>query len=174
MRLLEIEHRMNLYLNSDTGEFSYNKKDYLLRAAKRLGLEWVKDVKNADGPIDFLLNIQPCDIKFGGKWSGIWHIDVSMDSSIPQHYVNMDTVFVASSVGIVPYDKQTILFQACDPELHRRYEEIPQDYDFVMCGTGGSTEGLYAERGRIYRLLCDKYKYADFGNGHRPPDYIRK
>ncbi len=162
---------MTLYLNADKGQFSFNKKDYLLRAAKRIGIDAI-DVQQAEGEIEYLLNIQPCDIKRGSRWTGLWHIDVSLNSHFPQHYVNMDTVFVASRAGIVQYDKQIVLYQACDPALHRRYD-IPQDYDYVLCGTGGATEGLYKRRGDVYRLLASKYKYHDFGNGHPPEVYIR-
>lgn len=35
---------MNLYLNSDNGLFSFNKKVYLIRAAERLGIDYVKDI----------------------------------------------------------------------------------------------------------------------------------
>jgi hypothetical protein len=163
-----------LYLNSDKGQFSFNKKDYLLRAAKRLGFEYVKDIQNAEGEIEYLLNIQPCDLKTGSKWTGMWHIDVSMNSSYIHHYKDMDTVFVASSVGIAPYEKQIVLFQAMDTELHRRIPEIPQDYDFVICGTGGGTDGGYEERGRVYKLLMSKYKCLETGNGYVPEVYVQK
>ena len=162
-----------IYLNSDKGVFSRNKKDYLLEADRQMGWGMFKDVQQAEGEIEYLLNIQPCDLKNGTKWTGLWHIDVSLDSHFPQHYANMDTVFVASTVGILPYEKQRILFQACDPVLHRRIESIPQDYDFVICGTGGATDGIYAERGRVYKILMDKFKYFDGQNGHPPEEYVR-
>lgn len=165
---------MIVYLNADTGSFSYNKKDYLLRADERMGWGVFKDIKFATTPVDYLLNIQPCDLKRGGRWTGVWHIDVSLNSSIPSHYQEMDTVFVASTVGILPYEHQKVLFQAMDPVLHKRYEDVPQEYDFVLCGTGGGSEGVYAERGRVYRLLCSKYKYVDFGGGFPPESYVRK
>lgn len=164
---------MILYLNSDKGQFSFNKKDYLLRAAKRLDINYIKDVTEADGHAEYLLNIQPCDLKNGSKWTGMWHIDVSLNSSLIHHYKEMDTVFVASSVGIMPYEKQVVLFQAMDPELHRRIPEVEQDYDFVICGTGGG-EGGYAERARVYKLLMSKYKCLEAGNGFVPEEYVRK
>ncbi|OQB05365.1 MAG: hypothetical protein BWY19_01084 [bacterium ADurb.Bin212] len=83
---------MTLYLNADKGQFSYNKKDYLLRAAKRVGID-AKDIQNAEGEIEYLLNIQPCDIKRGSHWTGLWHIDVSLDSHFPQHYVNNELIY---------------------------------------------------------------------------------
>lgn len=164
-----------IYLNADKRGFSYNKRDYLIRATQQMGWKVFDDIANAvGGDIDYLLNIQPCDIKRGKKWTGLWHIDVSMDSSLPQHYGEMDTVFVASSVGKTHYDKEIVMFQACDPFLHRRIPEISQDYDFVVCGTGGTTEGLYAERGRVIKLLSSKYTYLDGGNGLEPEFYVRE
>jgi hypothetical protein len=165
---------MILYLNADQGQFSFNKKDYLLRAAQRLGFTYVKDIKQAEGEIEYLLNIQPCDLKTGSKWTGMWHIDVSMNSSLIHHYQEMDTVFVASSVGIAPYDKQIVLFQAMDPDLHRRIPEISQDYDFVICGNGGGTDGGYQERGRIYKLLMEKYHCLQAGGGLVPERYVQE
>jgi glycosyltransferase involved in cell wall biosynthesis len=164
---------MILYLNSEKGQFSFNKKDYLLRAAKRLGIDYVKDIKEADGNVEYLLNIQPCDLKSGSKWTGIWHIDVSLNSSLIHHYNEMDTVFVASSVGILPYEKQIILFQAMDPELHRRIPEVEQTYDFAICGTGGG-EGGYLERMRVYKLMMDNFTCNECGNGFVPEEYVMK
>lgn len=164
---------MILFLNSDQGEFSLNKKDYLLRAAKRMGIEYVKDMKFAEGEIEYLLNIQPCDLKTGSKWTGLWHIDVSLNSSLIHHYKEMDTVFVASSVGIMPYKKQIVLFQAMDPILHRRISEVEQTHDFSICGTGGG-DGVYQERARIYKLMMEKYTCNEGGNKLPPEDYVRK
>lgn len=164
---------MRIYLNSDKGQFSYNKKDYLLRADEQMGWGVFKDVQFADTPIEYLLNIQPCDLKSGSKWTGLWHIDVSLNSHLPQHYANMDTVFVASTVGIKPYEKQRVMFQAMDPLLHRRIEEIPQDYDFVICGTGGATDGVYEERGHVYELLSKEFTRMDGGGGHVPEKYVQ-
>ncbi len=105
---------MNLYLNSEKDKtlVSWTKKDYLLAAAKRLGLDWIKDIKEVPGPHEYVLNIQPCEIHKGVEWTGLWHIDVSLDSDFPDYYGDVDTVFVSSSVGVRPYKKQIVLFQA--------------------------------------------------------------
>lgn len=163
---------MIIYLNADSGGFSFNKKDYLLRAAKRMDWLMFQDVRDAIGPIDYLLNIQPCNLKRGGKWSGLWHIDVSLDSHFPDQYGEMNTIFVASSVGIRPYDKQIVMFQALDPELHRRIPEIKQDFDFTICGHGGSSEGCYGKRGHVYDILQKKYKYNPGGGGLPPEKFV--
>lgn len=163
---------MTIYLNSDSGSFSFNKKDYLLRAAKRMDWPMFQDVKDAIGPIDYLLNIQPCNLQRGGKWSGLWHIDVCMDSHFPQSYGEMDTVFVASSIGLIPYEKQIVMYQALDPELHKRIPEIKQEYDFTICGHGGSTDGGYKRRGDVYNILRAKYKYNPGGGGLPPEKFV--
>ena len=46
---------MNLYINAEKGSFSLNKKDYLLRAAKRLGLGYVRDVNQAETTPEYVL-----------------------------------------------------------------------------------------------------------------------
>jgi hypothetical protein len=163
---------MILYLNSDKGEFSLNKKDYLLRAAQRLGIDYVKDMRLAEGEIEYLLNIQPCDLKTGSKWTGLWHIDVQLNNSLIHSYNNFDTVFIASTAGIIP-PTQTLLFQAMDPLLHRRIPEVDQEYDFSICGTN-SGDGGYTERTRIYELLKTKYTCNNGGGKLPPEEYVRQ
>ena len=154
---------MNLYLKSEKDEslVSWTKKDYLLAAAKRLGLDCVKDATLNVGPHEYLLNIQPCTIAKGTKWTGLWHIDVSLDSDFPDFYKDVDTVFVSSGVGVRPYKKQIVMFQACDPTLYIPKE---QTHDFVFCGSR-SPATIYEERGRIYSLLEKKYDCANVGKG---------
>jgi len=162
---------MNLYLNSekDQGLVSWTKKDYLLAAAKRLGIDSVKDIKDGQGPHDYILNIQPCVIMKGVKWTGLWHIDVSMDSDFPDQYDQVDTVFVASSVGIRPYKKQIVMFQACDPTFY--YPEMEKPHDLVFCGST-TPASLYEKRGRIYALMKEKYQCKTDAKGKVPLDYI--
>jgi hypothetical protein len=129
-------------------------------------------MKLAEGEIEYLLNIQPCELKTGSKWTGLWHIDVQLNNSIIHEYHRFDTVYVASTAGIIP-PTQTLLFQAMDPELHRRIPEIEQAYDFSICGTNRG-DGGYAERTRIYDLLKTKYSCNE-GGGHLPPEeYVRQ
>jgi hypothetical protein len=133
-------------------------------------------VPTAEQP-EYVLNIQPCPtIILGTKWTGLWHIDVSLHSNLPDQYGGFSTVFVASSVGIKPYENQQILFQACDPILHKRIPEIKQEFDFVNCGTGGSidvTESIYGERNRVMLALREQFTFNDFGKGHKPEVYVR-
>jgi hypothetical protein len=69
----------------------------------------------------------------------------------------------------VKYDKAKLLFQACDPVLHKRVG-VPE-YDYVVCGLmGGAYNG---ERERLHRILAEKFKSFDGANGHRPEQYVK-
>jgi len=162
---------MNLYLNSEKqeGQTSWTKKDYLLVAAKRLGIDYIKDINDSPGPHDYILNIQPCEIYKGVKWTGLWHIDVLLDSDFPDYYKDIDSVFVASSLGIRPYKKEIVLFQACDPTFYRPKAE--KTHDLVFCGSITPTT-MYEERGRVYALLKEKYDCVTVGKGLPPEKYI--
>jgi hypothetical protein len=159
-----------LYLNAENNKVTWNKKNYLLEAAKRLGIK-VKDAHGVVNP-ECVLNIQPFGTFLPGcKWTGIWHIDVCLDSHIPdQYYYLANDVFVASNQMIKKYDKAKVLFQACDPILDRRIPEIKQEYDFVACGLmGGAYNG---ERERLFNILAEKFKTANLGSGLAPHKYV--
>lgn len=163
---------MTVYLNSNDNDTTYNKKNYLLLADKRLDWGIFKDFKHATEQPEYLLNIEPCDPGRGSKWTGLWHIDILLNSPYPHHY-DVDDLFLASDQGIYPYpeDKTTILFQACDPELHRRIPEVEQRYDFVIAGTIGA--GVYQKRSDAYDLLKNNFFYVDYGKNHVPERYIK-
>ena len=160
---------MNLYLNSEKDQalVTWTKKDYLLAAAKRLGIDCVRDIKDSPGPHEYILNIQPCEIMKGTKWTGLWHIDVSLGSDFPDFYKDVDTVLVASTMGIRPYEKQIVLFQACDPTFYTAREKT---HDLVFCGSL-SPATIYEERGRIYALLEKKYDCVTAPKGKPPIEY---
>lgn len=157
-----------LYLNAEDNPITWNKKNYLMAAAKRLGIE-VKDAKNVSNP-ECVLNIQPFNFLPGTHWTGLWHIDVCLQSDIPSvYYYLCNTVFVASNQMRVPYEKAQVLFQACDPVLHKRTISVPE-YDYVVCGLmGGAYNG---ERERLHKILSEKFKCFDGGNGHKPKEYV--
>jgi len=161
---------MNLYLKSEKDQtlVSWTKKDYLLAAAKRLGIDCVKDVNDDPGPHDYILNIQPGEIGHGVKWTGLWHIDVSLASDFPDYYKDVDTVFVASSVGVRPDPRQIVMFQACDPTF---YKPAKKTHDLIFCGSL-SPATIYEERGRVYALLKEKYDCVTVGKGLTPDLYI--
>ena len=158
-----------LYLNAEDNPITWNKKNYLMAAAKRLGYE-VKDAKNISNP-ECVLNIQPFNFLPGTHWTGIWHIDVCLNSDIPSvYYYLANDVFVASNQMRKPDVKAKVLFQACDPVLHKR-ADVPQEYDYVVCGLmGGAYNG---ERERLHRILAEKFKVLDAGNGKRPEEYVK-
>lgn len=160
-----------IYINCDDNDITFNKKNYLLRADERLQWGAFKDFRQTTGPQDYILNIEPCGVVLGRKWTGLWHIDVLLNSNYHNHY-GVDTVFVSSDQGIYPFpeDKGGVLFQACDPVLHRRRPEIKQEYDFVISGTIGA--GVYQKRSDAYDILKSKFNYHDFGKNHKPADYV--
>lgn len=164
-----------IYLNSENSSPSWNKTDYLLEEDRKLNLNIFKRYKG-EADVEAVLNIQPFgDVISGTKWTGIWHIDVSMNSHIPNFYQGVNTVFVASTSGIKPYDKQTILFQACNEDLDKRYPEIKQEFDFVSCGTGGQKNGEgYGRRYDVFTSLKENFTFGDFGKGLPPQEYIKK
>lgn len=168
---------MTIYLNCDDNNITYNRKNYLLRAAKRLGLyghtDGMKfdDHRNAHGQADYILNIEPCTVKAGKKWSGLWHIDVLLDGQLAAHYGEMNTNFISSPQSKYEQDKTQVLFQATDPKLHRRIETIEQEYDFVICGSmGGST---YDMRAQAYDIMKEQFSFHDFQKEHKPLEYVQ-
>jgi hypothetical protein len=164
---------MIIALNCDDNEITFNKKNYLLRAARRLDWGIVGDIKEIRPPYDYILNIQPCTLLMGKKWTGLWHIDILLNSYIPANeYGLVDTVFVASthSQCLNTYNKALTLFQACDPVLHRRIPEIKPEFDYVLCGSMGVP--IYEQRENMHKLLRDKYTYGDFGKNHKPEEYV--
>jgi len=157
-----------LYINADDNPVTFNKKNYLMRAAERLGVE-VRDAKGVSNP-ECVLNVQPFDFLPGTHWTGLWHIDVCLNSDIPSvYYYLCNDVFVASDQMRTKYDKAKLLFQACDPVLHKRVGE--PEYDYVVCGLmGGAYNG---ERERLHRILAEKFKGFDGANGKRPEEYVK-
>lgn len=121
-----------IYLNCVDNEVTLNKKNYLLRADERLGLNIFEEWTIKDPVQDYILNIQPSDIIHGTKWTGLWHIDILLDSDYQLKYPEVDTVFLASDQGIIPYPKGDVLFQACDSELHRLEHVDPTKKVFIM------------------------------------------
>ena len=158
-----------LHINSEKQEsqVSWTKKDYLLAAAKRLGIDYVRDIKDDAGPHENILNIQPCEIGKGSVWTGLWHIDVSLGSDFPDIYKDMDTVFVASTVGVRPYKKEIVMFQACDPTFYSPKEKT---HDLVFCGSC-TPASIYEERGRVHALFKKKYDCVTTGKGLPPKTY---
>lgn len=160
---------MNLYLNCKDNPITFNKKNYLLRAARRLGLDYIKDYTG--GEAEYVLNIEPFDFVKGSKWTGIWEIDILINPAQGQHWDDSDNVFFA--IGPVPKnDKYIYLPQACDPYLHKPNSE-EKDSDFILCGTNSGENAIYKERDRVIALLETKFKYRYYGKNKAPEEYVK-
>lgn len=150
-----------------------------MRADERLGLDVCCDLQAYNKPFEgeYVLNIEPYDkLVVGSKWTGAWLIDLLLTRDWRAGELGVvDDIFLA--VGYLPdtlkpfKDRTTIMFQACDPVLHRRIPDIPQEYDFVMSGSMG--EDCYTERRRVYDVMKEKYTHKDYGKNHKPEAYVQ-
>lgn len=173
-----LDKPVTLFLNCIDNQITFNKKNYLMRAAKRLGIDYVQEIVSShrQNSPENVLNIEPFDFLKGTRWTGMWAIDTLCgNSTFHDHLEKIDTVFIAGttqqSIGIWfdPY-KEILLFQACDLALHRRIPTITQEYDFV---TSGSTGGdIYHERDRLFDILASEFTRKDYGKHHPPEEYI--
>ena len=169
---------IELTISCEDNPITYNKKNYLMRAAKRLGIV-VHDYKTPESPQDHVLNIEPFSIFYtGNKTTMVWEIDLLMDraETNPSTWATCDIVLLASSntssrLNAFP-GKKIVFQQACDPDLHRRIPEIEQKYDFVFAGSLGL--GVYTERQRCLDLMKTEFSFKDQGKGHRPDVYVEK
>ena len=187
--MLRVERKqiMILWLNCDDNLITYTKKNYLLLAAKRLGYTsenkdspyTILDLKKRiDEPLEYVLNIDPFS-KFvtGTKWTGIWEIDNILDRNelSASNWVCSDTVFIANSplpAKMLPHKHLAeILFQACDPIIHRLYKNIIPEFDFVFSGSSGNE--FHEKRSYYLNLLRSKFSFADYGKDHAPKDYAK-
>jgi len=168
---------MKLFLNCENNKITFNKKNYLLRAAKRLGLDWVIDLdeKNPDDKLEYVLNIEPYPgfVK-AEKWTGIWEIDLIFDrDELSMTDWNLaNTVFIANEVfppRTLPHKHLTqTLFQACDPELSNPISDCEKEFDFIFSGSTGTH---YSERTRTINLLQKYFTFHDYGKDNTPERY---
>lgn len=171
---------MIVYLNCEDNNTTFNKKNYLLRAAERSGGlgDTFRDYKlwHPDAELRFVLNIVPYS-KFvvGTQWTGVWELDQICDrQDAGANWNYADTIFL-TALGLPDRlknffsSRHRLLFQACDPVLHERHGVGV--YDFVQCGTAG--DGIYSERSRLISLLNKKYTFWDFGKNYAPLEYVK-
>lgn len=171
---------IELYLNANHNEITWNKKNYLLAAARRMGLEaHVHNyIPSADFVPEYILNIEPYShIVTGTKWTGVWEIDCMFDRNEMNlgNWTHCDTVFLANTYVPDRMDgfkgNKVFMFQAADPDIHRRIPEIYQEYDFVFSGSNGLD--VYRERERLIQFLRENnFTFNDFGKGHPPEKYV--
>lgn len=168
---------MKLYLNCTDNNITFNKKNYLLRAAKRLGMDDVVNYNGEEKP-ECVLNIEPfTEFVKGTTWTGVWEIDCLLDRVQMKldDWIASDMVFLANSfyparMNAYQGEKQ-FMFQAADPVLHRRIASIDQDFDFVFAGSAES--GIYDKRiDAIVKLRAEKFTFKDYGKNHIPEEYV--
>lgn len=170
---------MKIYINAMNNETTWNKKNYLLHAAERVGLDDVF-VPYERGEMEYVLNVEPFfNFVKGSKWTGIWEIDLMLDRQDMSlsNWIASDTVFIANNNlpdRMKAYQGERItLWQACSPDIHKRIKEIPQAYDFVFSGTTGLD--IYRERERVMGVLRGAgFTFKDQQKGHPPAEYVRK
>jgi len=168
---------IKLYLNSQDNEITWNKKNYLLAAAKRLGIEnYILDYNTSPGHVpENILNIEPYGaLVTGTNWTGSWWIDTLLNNpKFNSEHPHIDTIFLAgSSPKIEQRDKQFLLFQAADPEIHKPLP-VEKDCDFILAGTMGLD--IYRERERLINLLKEKgFVYVGAGKGFKPDEYVKQ
>lgn len=150
-----------IYLNASHSGETWTKKEYLEEAAKRQGWEIFGDSE------DYVLNIEPCQLRIGKKWTGLWHIDVLRRTEYPSYYVSAE-VFVSSPINVT-HDKTQVLFQALDPVHHKRTDK--EQFDFVICGS--QFAGLYDKRMAAYDMLKSAFTWQEFPRDRRIDEYIK-
>jgi hypothetical protein len=183
---------MNLYLYcDDDSPIIFSKRDYLLRAAKRLGFTNIKRYEDGEKP-EYVLNIEPYNKAFehGTKWTGVWEIDCLINRERKEkNWDSVDTVFMANTTHTYPIiGKRVLLLQACDPELYKEVGKVEKTHDIVLCGTvsdmtyynqPGVTESedkndIYAERARVFARLAQMYSFQYLGKGQKNEEYLKR
>jgi hypothetical protein len=171
---------MKLFLNCDDNSITYNKKNYLVRAAQQLGMSdnivnWNLSIEQDH--IDYALNIEPyTSLLQGHVWTGIWNIDLLIDKNWKAgDWSRAHTCFCAINFlppSVVQFkDKVRFLTYGVDYELHRRIPTIAQKYNFVTAMTRKLP--IYKERDRLIDILSEKFgNHLEVGTGMRPDDYV--
>jgi hypothetical protein len=163
-----------LWLNclDNASDNGWTKKKYLLRAAEQMGIEYVRDIKSRTiEDVEYVLNIEPYDeIIKGSKWTGAWQIDLLINlPRFTKDWHQLDTIFCAISRSEVEIrGNKVLLFQAFDPEFHKKTPGIEQ-HDFVLVG---STENpIYEKRIQAISVLSHKFNFNFLGKGYSPEKF---
>jgi hypothetical protein len=171
---------MIVYLNcyKPDSQKTWTKADYLIAAADFLGISHHIKLYQGEPNPEYVINIEPFQrfIK-GTKWTAIYEIDMTFDRQEMNlsNWIASDMVFVANSnlpSRMEAYQgPKTLLFQACDPSIHRRITSIKPQYDFVFSGSNDSE--LRGERNRTMTLLRKHgFTFCDFGKEHPLLKYV--
>ena len=162
---------MRIYINCEDNPHTFNKKNYLVRASERLGL----DIISGWSPgcdADYVLNIEPySNLGHGNIWTGAWWVDTLLDNvKFNTEFPYIDTIFLAgTSHKITPKDNHRLLFQAADPDFHKPMA-VAKECDFILAGTMGLD--IYRERERCIELLRKEgFSYIGAGKNFKGMDY---
>lgn len=165
---------MRIHLNCEDNPITFNKKNYLVRAADRLGLK-IFEGWDIGIDADYVLNIQPySNLGVGKKWTGAWWIDTLLDNvRFNTEFPYIDDIFLAgSSNKIIPKANHHLMFQAADIDLHKVEPDVIKDCDFILAGSMGLD--IYRERERVINLLKKEgFQYVGAGNGFYPHEYVQ-
>lgn len=163
-----------IYINANDSSPSWNKGDYLLNADNQYHLNMFKKWDKELGQVEYMLNVEPCEIQIGTKWTGLWHIDAFLNNDYHKTpYAMSNDIFIATTPECcqVQNYKAHVLFQACEQSLYEGLDKIKKMYDFVICGSLGNP--TYTKREAAFSLLKQRFSYNDFQKGHSPHDYIK-
>lgn len=168
---------LTLNSNKPPTQVTWTKADYLVATSKDIGLNCIELYKTTSHS-EYVLNIEPFNHFIrGSKWTGIWEIDVTFDRGQMNlsNWISSDMVFVANSNlpdRMRAYQgPKIILFQACDPLIHRRIPSIQPGYDFVFSGSCGLQ--IYEERERTMELLRKEgFTFMHYGKEHPLKKYV--
>lgn len=170
------EAMIPLYLNCEAHPFepTWNKAQYLLAAAKRLGLEEKVLLWKGEPDVRNVLNIEPYTHFLKGlSWTGVWTIDLLLNNKFVEDWDKANDVFLAgTTIKHQVQHKTHLLFQACDPIIHRRVGGTVTDA--VICGTLDSSD-VYTERIRCLKALeAAGFSILGEGKGHSPQEYVKR
>jgi len=171
---------MIIYLNcyKPDSQKTWTKADYLISAANSLGISHQIKLYQGEPNPEYIINIEPFQrFVIGSKYTSIWEIDVTFNRQEMNlsNWITSNMVFVANSnlpERMMAYQgPKTLLFQACDPFIHRRISSIKPQYDFVFSGSNGLE--VYSERDRTMTLLREHgFTFYDFGKSHSLFKYV--
>lgn len=156
---------MYLFLNCNDNPITFNKKNYLIRAAERLKIDWIKPYTG--GQVENILNIEPYDFVKGTRWTGVWEIDLLLEPERHERYLDeCNTAFGAITTENKRY---VYLPQACDPILHKKVGD--ETHDWVHCGSTAGDGKCYEERQRRHELL-KSFSHQFYEKHKRPDEYV--
>ena len=150
---------MNILLNYQYDLYPFTTASYFEMAIKsHKKHKLVKRDEAFNEKIDLVINIEPvpCMVRMSGVPSVYYEIDNHVIRGSDKHwYIDTDLIFLAQ-----PYFKDFYkdwktdnLPLACCPDVHKRYEDEPQEYDIGFIGND-----TYPYRRMLLDILSANYK----------------